>query len=60
MEGRSNSYNSQQMTPLQPPTHSVPAAAGAKWIQDTEEDSDSDQVGLVPHNRGYKHILFFF
>jgi hypothetical protein len=29
----------------------------AKWIQETE-DSDSEQVGLVPHNRGYKHILF--
>lgn len=30
----------------------------AKWIQNDNEDSDSDQVGLVPHNRGYKHILF--
>ena len=30
-----------------------------KWIQNSE-DSDSDQIGLVPHNRGYKHILFFF
>lgn len=29
-----------------------------KWIQNSE-DSDSDQIGLVPHNRGYKHILFF-
>ncbi|CAO3624507.1 unnamed protein product [Mucor hiemalis] len=27
--------------------------AAAKWIQDNE-DSDNDQVGLVPHNRGYK------
>ncbi|KAI8891334.1 hypothetical protein K501DRAFT_319358 [Backusella circina FSU 941] len=25
----------------------------AKWLQDNE-DSDSDQVGLIPHNRGYK------
>ena len=30
-----------------------------KWIQNSE-DSDSDQIGLVPHNRGYKHILFFY
>lgn len=33
--------------------------AAAKWIQDND-DSDNDQVGLVPHNRGYKHILFFY
>ncbi|KAI8974313.1 hypothetical protein BDB01DRAFT_807017 [Pilobolus umbonatus] len=25
----------------------------ARWIQD-EDDSDNDQIGLVPHNRGYK------
>lgn len=31
--------------------------AAAKWIQNND-DSDTDQVGLVPHNRGYKHILF--
>ncbi|RUP43060.1 hypothetical protein BC936DRAFT_137698 [Jimgerdemannia flammicorona] len=29
--------------------------ATAKWFQDIEsEGSDSDSVGLVPHNRGYK------
>lgn len=48
-------HQQQQQPPLQPPAQ--PAAA--KWIQDNE-DSDNDQVGLVPHNRGYKHILFFF
>jgi hypothetical protein len=32
----------------------------AKWIQNDNEDSDNDQVGLVPHNRGYKNIIFFF
>ncbi|RUS28814.1 hypothetical protein BC938DRAFT_481416 [Jimgerdemannia flammicorona] len=32
--------------------------ATAKWFQDIEsEGSDSDSVGLVPHNRGYKYIL---
>lgn len=32
--------------------------ATTKWFQDIEsEGSDSDGVGLVPHNRGYKHIL---
>ncbi|KAI9486436.1 MAG: hypothetical protein EXX96DRAFT_549036 [Benjaminiella poitrasii] len=33
-----------------PPTH--PPAA--KWIQRDNDDSDVEQVGLVPHNRGYK------
>ncbi|KAI8372693.1 uncharacterized protein BYT42DRAFT_577659, partial [Radiomyces spectabilis] len=33
------------------PGHSNPPAT--KWFQ-THDDSDSDQVGLVPHNRGYK------
>jgi hypothetical protein len=28
-----------------------------KWINDNESDSEQE-VGLVPHNRGYKHILF--
>ncbi|GAB5591340.1 hypothetical protein Unana1_06240 [Umbelopsis nana] len=37
--------------------HNVPSAA--KWFENMESDgSDSDPVGLVPHNRGYKHILF--
>ncbi|KAI9033668.1 hypothetical protein CLU79DRAFT_724825 [Phycomyces nitens] len=40
--------------PLAIPTRpSAPTPAAAKWIQDNE-DSDNDQVGLVPHNRGYK------
>ncbi|KAI8054802.1 hypothetical protein BDF21DRAFT_456343 [Thamnidium elegans] len=34
-------------------TYSAQPPASDKWIQDTE-DSDTDQVGLVPHNRGYK------
>lgn len=48
MEAHSSNYSSSQ-----------PPPAAAKWIQDNE-DSDTDQVGLVAHNRGYKHILFFF
>lgn len=57
-----HSYSSHQQ-PLQPPTYvtssitQLPPPPAAKWIQDNE-DSDHDQVGLVPHNRGYKHILF--
>ncbi|KAI7862343.1 hypothetical protein BDF14DRAFT_1891757 [Spinellus fusiger] len=39
----------------EPRPNTIPAAA--KWIQENDE-SDNDQVGLVPHNRGYKHILF--
>jgi hypothetical protein len=49
MEAHSRNYSSQQQQQQQP--------ASAKWLQDNE-DSDNDQVGLVPHNRGYKHILF--
>lgn len=30
----------------------------SKWFRDEQDDSSTDQVGLVPHNRGYKHILF--
>lgn len=41
---------SQSLPPLQPPA--------TKWLQQDNDDSDNDQVGLVPHNRGYKHILF--
>lgn len=41
------------------PPHSSTQFPAAKWIQNDNDDSDSDQVGLVPHNRGYKHILFF-
>jgi hypothetical protein len=41
---------SQSLPPLQPPA--------SKWLQQDNDDSDNDQVGLVPHNRGYKHILF--
>ncbi|KAL0086532.1 hypothetical protein J3Q64DRAFT_1499045 [Phycomyces blakesleeanus] len=49
--GSSTSTNTQQSAaPSAPLAHSVPAA---KWIQDNEE-SDNDQIGLVPHNRGYK------
>ncbi|KAL0140076.1 hypothetical protein V8B55DRAFT_1435844 [Mucor lusitanicus] len=43
--------------PPQPPHPSMQFPA-AKWIQNDNDDSDGDQVGLVPHNRGYKHILF--
>ncbi|KAI7868656.1 uncharacterized protein EV154DRAFT_134376 [Mucor mucedo] len=43
MEAHSSNYNSSQ----------PPPPAAAKWIQDNE-DSDTDQVGLVAHNRGYK------
>ncbi|OAD75244.1 hypothetical protein PHYBLDRAFT_143506 [Phycomyces blakesleeanus NRRL 1555(-)] len=46
--GSSTSTNTQQSAaPSAPLAHSVPAA---KWIQDNEE-SDNDQIGLVPHNR---------
>ncbi|KAL9556136.1 hypothetical protein MBANPS3_002028 [Mucor bainieri] len=45
--------------PPQPPHPSMQFPA-AKWIQNDNDDSDGDQVGLVPHNRGYKHILFSF
>ena len=39
--------------------NNVPSAL--KWLESIESDgSDSEPVGLVPHNRGYKHILFFF
>ncbi|ORE08527.1 hypothetical protein BCV72DRAFT_224871 [Rhizopus microsporus var. microsporus] len=38
-------------THLNKSTQQQPAAA--KWIQNND-DSDTDQVGLVPHNRGYK------
>ncbi|KAI8092176.1 uncharacterized protein B0P05DRAFT_568366 [Gilbertella persicaria] len=56
---------SQPLPPLQPPpappapTNTTTAPPASKWIQPENDESDSDQVGLVPHNRGYKHILFF-
>ncbi|KAI8349656.1 hypothetical protein BD560DRAFT_410090 [Blakeslea trispora] len=34
------------------PVSSLPPAN--KWIQPDIDESDTDQVGLVPHNRGYK------
>ncbi|KAI7906932.1 uncharacterized protein BX663DRAFT_494248 [Cokeromyces recurvatus] len=37
---------SQPIPSAQPPA--------AKWIQNDNDDSDVDQVDLVPHNRGYK------
>lgn len=43
---------SEPLPPIQPPA--------SKWIQNDNDESDNDQVSLVPHNRGYKHILFFF
>ncbi|KAI8638817.1 hypothetical protein BD408DRAFT_422463 [Parasitella parasitica] len=39
--------------PPHPPPMQFPAA---KWMQNDNEDSDNDQVGLVPHNRGYKQF----
>ncbi|KAI9343673.1 hypothetical protein BD770DRAFT_397996 [Pilaira anomala] len=40
---------------MEPPStnYSNQPPASDKWIQENE-DSDTDQVGLVPHNRGYK------
>ena len=32
--------------------------ASSKWIRDDTAGREVDQVGLVAHNRGYKHILF--
>lgn len=35
------------------------APAPAKWLQPkNESEMETDKVGLVAHNRGYKHILF--
>jgi hypothetical protein len=42
------------MTDATRPDKEVPAK---RWINDNESDSDQE-IGLVPHNRGYKHILF--
>ncbi|KAI8967956.1 hypothetical protein BDF20DRAFT_991586 [Mycotypha africana] len=41
-----------------PASTSAPAPAASKWMQDDDDNSETDQIGLVPHNRGYKHILF--
>lgn len=30
----------------------------SRWIQESDTEKGTDEVGLVPHNRGYKHILF--
>ena len=36
------------------------APAPAKWLQPKNDaEMETDNVGLVAHNRGYKHILFF-
>lgn len=36
------------------------APAPAKWLQPkNESEMETDKVGLVAHNRGYKHILFY-
>lgn len=40
-------------------TSGAPPPAPAKWLQPkNESEMETDKVGLVAHNRGYKHILF--
>ncbi|KAI8148213.1 hypothetical protein BJV82DRAFT_260044 [Fennellomyces sp. T-0311] len=42
----SNSNTSDRNPPTNPPS--------SKWIQSNDNDGETDQVGLVAHNRGYK------
>ena len=39
-------------------TNNNTTPASSKWIRDDTTEREIDQVGLVAHNRGYKHILF--